>query len=40
MKTQYRTLIRNPLSESSKKIIAEYVIMERIKKNMDKVKSE
>lgn len=38
MKTQYRTLIRNPLSERSKKIIAEYVIMERIKKNMEKVK--
>lgn len=34
----YRRILVNPLSERAKKIIAEYVIMERIKKNMEKVK--
>lgn len=37
---QYRTIYRNPLSERAKKIIAEHVIMDRIKRNVELMKGK
>jgi len=37
---QYRKLLLNPLSERAKKIIAHYVIMERVKENMKKIEDK